>query len=482
MPDMLSHLKKAFIFQIVLYFLLLLVLLSFIFILINNHEVEQRVNTEFKGEVSLMAQRIISDHRIAAQKVRALESRSAIKQKMCDYLDGNISLNEMKGFVGTKYFDGARVYENVVWVRRTATDGELVAEIVFSDVSFLENPEILPPFLEYKGYRYHFIKNPVTSGDRLLGYDYALFFFDSSLQLRSGLVAASSIKLKDALEHKKSSYAVPLGDTSYFFEAELDRAKVKKEKMKRAKTIFFLVLPTLFVIFLLTYFAILRMSYSAINKLDIANSQLSKNVEDRELLLRELHHRIKNNLSLVISFVELQSMKTDNSEIQEQNKNIVSKMRAISLVHEKLQLSDTLKNLDLCFYIRELGNELIKNSGEKNVRLDTKFPDELIRPSNDVMNIGLVFSELVINSLKHALGESGLIITVEILQREDGFAFSYMDNGKPYPAGFDFNRTNSLGSQVLSSLVEKMGGLLEYDFDNSKEVTLLFLDGSNNVN
>ncbi len=189
--------------------------------------------------------------------------------------------------------------------------------------------------------------------------------------------------------------------------------------------------------------------------------RLKNALAEKDVLLREVYHRTKNNLQVVSSLLELQASSIQNEQAVLALHELTEKIHSMALVHEKLYQSQTLSRIDLKAYIADL-MELIQQgylglSERIQVILDT---ESVLVPLGDAVPCGIILTELAINSLKHAFpGDRKGEIRITLRYRSDGqVILRVADNGVGVPPGFDFERQKSLGLQTVRSLVERQLG------------------------
>jgi len=181
---------------------------------------------------------------------------------------------------------------------------------------------------------------------------------------------------------------------------------------------------------------------------------LSKNSEN-ETLLKEIHHRVKNNLQIIISLLRMQSGDMKSEESKKHFSEAINRIMAMSLIHQKLYGEKELSKIDLKSYIEELVNDIIGVSlGKDNVSLIVKTKVNKLS-LDTIVPLGLLINELVSNSLKHAFNNEDGEITVEINQFEENFEFDYWDNGT-----WKEPTTNevSFGVELIDILTDQMNG------------------------
>jgi PAS domain S-box-containing protein len=196
----------------------------------------------------------------------------------------------------------------------------------------------------------------------------------------------------------------------------------------------------------------------------ITEQKLQRSIKEKEMLLKEIHHRVKNNLMIISSLLSLQSryIKDENSKtifIESQNR-----ARSMALIHERLYQSTDLKDIDFGDYIQTLATDLYntyvidRNLIKMNIETDTVNLD-----IDTSIPLGLILNELVTNSLKHAFspGEKG---TIDIILKKQGdkYILEVKDNGKGLPKDMDYETAGSLGLSLITSLSEQIDADLNY--------------------
>ena len=207
---------------------------------------------------------------------------------------------------------------------------------------------------------------------------------------------------------------------------------------------------------------------------------IKASLNEKVLLLREVHHRVKNNLQIIISLVNLQNRRTANPEVKQILSETQNRVRAMSLVHEKLYRSDSLSAIDFADYTRFLATQLFSSFSmdTRRVRLDFAM-DKIMVDINTAIPLGLLMNELISNSLKHAFpdGRKGAI---SISSRYEGDLITLVvkDNGIGIPKELDWKSTTSLGMLLVTSLVDQVDGTVTLDRENGTMFTLKVKRGS----
>jgi len=208
-----------------------------------------------------------------------------------------------------------------------------------------------------------------------------------------------------------------------------------------------------------------------------ADEALRASLREKEILLREIHHRVKNNMQIISSLFNLQAGYIKDEEALRILKEGQTRIRSMALVHEKLYQSGDLSKIDLAGYIQSLSVHLfhVYLVDPNQVRLETEF-EEVPLDINSAVPCGLILNELISNALKHAFpaGRKG-VLTIRLRRRKDGAVeLRIADNGVGFPEGLDFRRTESLGLQIVSLLVGQLEGTIKLAGKNGTAFTVAF--------
>jgi PAS domain S-box-containing protein len=195
------------------------------------------------------------------------------------------------------------------------------------------------------------------------------------------------------------------------------------------------------------------------------SDQIEASLQGKETLLREVHHRVKNNLQIIISLLNLQSRFITDETTLSAFKESQNRVRAMALVHEKLYQSKDISKIDLDNYIRFLGDNLFQflDMKGKGVTLTMDIRDISVT-IDTAIPLGLMINELISNSLKYAFpnGRKGEISLV-IHRQDHTIIILFKDNGVGIPENFDWRNSKSLGLRLVVSLVEQLSGTIELD-------------------
>ncbi|GAB6055392.1 PAS domain S-box protein [Methanobacterium alkalithermotolerans] len=194
-----------------------------------------------------------------------------------------------------------------------------------------------------------------------------------------------------------------------------------------------------------------------------AEQKIEESLQEKKVLLKEIHHRVKNNLQIVSSLLSLQLHYVHNPETQNIFIESQNRVRSMALIHEKLYRSSNLARINFSNYVESLVEGLIssysKIPGQINVIIDI---EDISLNIETAMPCGLIINELVSNSIKHGFKDqlSGEI-KIKIQQEKGICTILISDNGSGFPEDIDFKNTNSLGMQLVTSLVSQIDGEIE---------------------
>ena len=209
-----------------------------------------------------------------------------------------------------------------------------------------------------------------------------------------------------------------------------------------------------------------------------AEVQLHASLREKDILLREIHHRVKNNMQVIIGLLDLQASSSGNPELMEMLNKGQSRIRSMALVHEKLYASKDFTRINLAGYLRTLSQDLFQsykiNPGKIDLIIQT---DGVYVDINKAIPCGLVLNELISNVLKHAFpgdrqGELQIIIREE---KNTEMEIVVRDNGMGLPDDVDMHQPRTMGLNLVNGLVKnQLDGQMEVRRDNGTEFRIKF--------
>jgi two-component sensor histidine kinase len=207
-----------------------------------------------------------------------------------------------------------------------------------------------------------------------------------------------------------------------------------------------------------------------------ANEKLKSSLDEKDLLLREIHHRVKNSLALVSGFVGLYRSNYSDQSNDDFFDAIQQKIYTISLVHTYLYQSSDIENISLKSYLNILLDNILQNlsMSTENVELILEMED-IFMTAKETIAIGLILSEFAINSLKHAFPDNrNGKIAVKGNKEGTGYVIIYSDNGIGLPEDFTIKDSDSLGMIIIESLTGQLEGNLSITTGHNSTFTIKF--------
>jgi PAS domain S-box-containing protein len=216
--------------------------------------------------------------------------------------------------------------------------------------------------------------------------------------------------------------------------------------------------------------------------------QLAAALSEKEVLLREVHHRVKNNLAAIISLMDMQRRNLEDPNGQIILAELSSRISSMSLIHEKLYRADSLATIDFHDYIQALISHLRTTFGSPDIICQVDAPGVTI-PLDLASPCGLIVNELVTNALKYAFpngkprpGNTDCRILICLHRDNDTYTLTVADNGIGWPAGFDWKENKNLGMTLVRMLGQhQLGGRYVVDQENGTSITLTFTDRKKEV-
>jgi PAS domain S-box-containing protein len=198
-------------------------------------------------------------------------------------------------------------------------------------------------------------------------------------------------------------------------------------------------------------------------------------LEEKEILLKEIHHRVKNNMAIVTAFLHLASLKARGSEAQMLFQDCEARVHSMARVHEGLYRSDNLRNIDLQGYLRENISYLLEMYNDPSRPVDFRIDSESLPLDIDTLiPLGLLITEAVTNAIKYGIHpEREPIIAVAMTRADSSIQLDIRDNGAGIADFRNLEKIDSLGMKLMHSLAEQIGGTLSIESDSDGTVIRL---------
>lgn len=209
----------------------------------------------------------------------------------------------------------------------------------------------------------------------------------------------------------------------------------------------------------------------------VLTQERKKAIEEKEILLREIHHRVKNNLQVVSSLLSLQADSEKNEASKIALKDSQRRIKAMARIHENLHKTDNLDAIAVDEYLGNVVADTIISGGEAAEEISTHISvDDILIDIDSAIVCGQIISELLSNCLKHAFsnGQTGSI-EVSLHRKDEGkIELSVADNGKGLSGGFDIKQVESLGLNLVFALTMQLNGKLKIDGSDGTTVQIIF--------
>lgn len=191
-----------------------------------------------------------------------------------------------------------------------------------------------------------------------------------------------------------------------------------------------------------------------------ADDRIRASLREKEVMLKEIHHRVKNNLQVISSLLSLQSEHVNDDEVRRVLRDSQSRVRSMAIIHQRLYQSTNLAEINFAGYIGELCSQLLRTYGPsgRNIQLTTEA-DEIFLEVDKAIPCGIILNELVSNALKYAFpGEEDGTVAVEFRQKGEEIHLVVRDDGVGMPPDLALRTAESLGLRLVNMLTEQIGG------------------------
>jgi two-component sensor histidine kinase len=208
-----------------------------------------------------------------------------------------------------------------------------------------------------------------------------------------------------------------------------------------------------------------------------SEARLKVALHEKEVLLKEIHHRVKNNLQVVCSLLSLQQNTIQDAKLQELFHESERRVRSMALIHETLYQAPDVARFHLAHYLQTLSAELFRAYGVDTRRIAlTNRIDEVLLPIETALPCGLILNELLSNALTHAFpnGQRGEIRIELQLGADQQVILRVVDTGIGFPPGLDFRQTDSLGLQLVCALTTQLQGTIVLERHGGTALTVTF--------
>jgi len=273
-------------------------------------------------------------------------------------------------------------------------------------------------------------------------------------------------------------------ETVYNLEATYQTEKTQREleKKQAAQKLLFIILgATAVLLFFVSFFL-----YKNKKKNNLLNKQkriLETTVSEKEVLLKEIHHRVKNNLQVVSSLLSLQQRQINDPLAQQAIQESRNRVKAMSLIHQNLYQDKNLVGVETNVYINKLVNSLVTNYKieKKHIEINNEI-DAITLDIDTIIPLGLIINELISNALKYAFkGVDSALLTISLKLIDEVLVLRVSDNGIGLPHDFSIDNTTSLGYRLIKAFSQKLNATLKIEQLNKGTETRLDILNFNTV-
>lgn len=204
--------------------------------------------------------------------------------------------------------------------------------------------------------------------------------------------------------------------------------------------------------------------------------KIRQSLKEKNVMLAEIHHRVKNNLAIVSGLLELETHESEDQQIIDFVKKSQTRIKSMAIVHERLYKSSNLSNVNLKEYVEELTETIRKNwiAPDSSIRFDLKI-DEVEININQAIPLSLIIHELITNAIKHAFDRmNGGVVEVEIRESSKQINLKISDDGDNVPNDFNIQSSQKLGLSLVQILTKQLNGDLTYSINGGLTYRMLF--------
>jgi len=307
--------------------------------------------------------------------------------------------------------------------------------------------------------------------DRLNNPNQALHSYKAYISYRDSVFSEENSKEIHELEAKYEAVNKAKRIQELSYKSDLQKKEAERNKTQRNWLILFIVLIVL-ILGLTTVSLIQKKKNNTI--LDTKNKLIATSLNEKEILLKEIHHRVKNNLQIINGLLELQESLHNDVSIKGLVTEAQGRIKTMSIIHEMLYQSEDLSNIQLSAYIERLA-AAIGAGMRKNVPINLHFDiDDSSFNIDTIIPLGLIVNELVTNSYKYAFDASQNDLWLTLTKSSEYWVLEIKDSGK-VDLGTPFQtEKQSFGLKLVKMLTRQLRGTIDYKFENGSIFTLSF--------
>lgn len=207
-----------------------------------------------------------------------------------------------------------------------------------------------------------------------------------------------------------------------------------------------------------------------------AEERLKRSLKEKELLLQEIHHRVRNNLQVISGLLNMHIRQSEHPPLQDSLSIVNNRIQAIAYVHHNLYKSDDFSKVNFENFVRDLSIHLLDTFGVYGAIDIIVDAEDIALGIENAVPCALIVNELITNSIKHAFPDNSGKIIVSLRTLNSHLGLHVIDNGIGLPEEIDFQHPNSTGLNIVRLLVKQLNGEIEVSRDNGTDVTITFMD------
>ncbi len=326
--------------------------------------------------------------------------------------------------------------------------------------------------------------------------NYSLYYeqtgdYEKALKYQRDYSELTEIMFSEKLSENIAEMQVKYETEKKEKESQAYKLQLQKVRSHRQQLVFILAVVLLIVLFIYSRYRTKKKSalllqhlvnertqelQQKITELRLAKNRIQKDLKERETLLQEIHHRVKNNMQIIKSMIDLQGREVTDKMTLNAFDTCVNRIQSMVLVHELLYESSDFANIPFKEYAKKRAEELLRSAGiGENISLDLKIAD-ISLGIKTAIPCGLILNELFTNSLKHAFpeGQKGHILISLQLLKNKSCELIFRDNGVGIPGDIDFDKTESLGLYLIKILAEQIEGTVSMSRKNGTMFKIIF--------
>ncbi|MBX2906829.1 MAG: tetratricopeptide repeat protein [Taibaiella sp.] len=299
--------------------------------------------------------------------------------------------------------------------------------------------------------------------------------YEAGGRCEDGLKAVRKhIDLNDSLQLQ--DFNVKTAELELKREAELKEKQIEINKLERSRHINEQRLLVAGITILFLAMLAIGLGYRRLRSINRSNVALLK---EKDVLMKEIHHRVKNNLQVISTLLDLELNRVSDDAAREAMTESATRVRSISLIHQLLYQRDQVSTVATKRFVHELFKQVasVLQSREQTISLNADVVDVEL-DIDTAVPLGLLLNELLTNSFKHAfLGVQNGSIKVRLQRNGDQYELHYSDSGPGLPAGMDLKKLTSLGMKLVNRLSKQMGGSVTY-YHAKNQFNVVFRDNA----